>query len=109
MSKWYRQVTADMSNIVSAISHFETEIELARLECGMKGVLREAGPRHAPPEQRSHHQEVEAHFSSFNTKMRKILSKISFVLIPRKLQLEHLSPRDADKFVDGEEDVVALQ
>ena len=27
MSKWYRRVTANMSDIVEAISHFEKEIE----------------------------------------------------------------------------------
>ena len=63
MSRWYRQVTADMSNIVSAISHFETEIEQARLECGMKGVL-EKQARDMPGivEQRFNQlHEVEAH------------------------------------------------
>ena len=78
MSKWYRQVTADMSNIVSAISHFETEIEQARLECGMKGVL-EKQARDMPGivEQRFNQlQEVEAILEYLNTEMRKIRSKI---------------------------------
>ena len=39
MSKWYRRVTTNMSDIVEAISHFEKEIEEARFECGMKGIL----------------------------------------------------------------------
>ena len=44
MSRWYRQVTADMSNIVISIPYSETEIEQARLECGMKGVLEKQAP-----------------------------------------------------------------
>ena len=39
MSAWYRKVTANLGEIVSAISHFEQQIDEARFECGMKGVL----------------------------------------------------------------------
>ena len=79
MSRWYRQVTADMSNIVLNILISQTEIEQARLECGMKGVLEKQAPDMLPtrttfsPTQK----EVEAH-STFNTKKcEKILCKIS--------------------------------
>ena len=36
MSVWYRKVTANLSEIVDTISHFEKEIDQARFECGMK-------------------------------------------------------------------------
>ena len=39
MSVWYRKVTANLGEIVPAISHYEKEIEQARFECSMKGVL----------------------------------------------------------------------
>ena len=109
MSKWYRSVTSDMSNIVQAISHFEPEIEQARLECGMKGVLeRQARDMPGIVEQRFNQlQEVEAILEYLNTEMRKIRSKIFRKYLESYNRA--LSSRDAERFVDGEEDVVALQ
>ena len=109
MSQWYRKVTADMSEIVSAISHFEREIDQARLECGMKGNL-ERQSRDMPGivEHRFNQlQEVEAILEYLNTEMRKIRSKTFRKYL--ESYNKALSSRDAEKFVDGEEDVVALQ
>lgn len=109
MSQWYRKVTSDMSEIVSAISHFEQEIDQARLECGMKGNL-ERQSRDMPGivEHRFNQlQEVEAILEYLNTEMRKVRSKIFRKYLESYNRA--LSSRDAEKFVDGEEDVVALQ
>lgn len=109
MSTWYRKVTSDMSDIVGAISHFEVELDQARLECGMKGNL-EKQSRDMPGivEFRFNQlQEVEAILEYLNTEMRKIRSKIFRKYLESYNRA--LSSRDAEKFVDGEEDVVALQ
>lgn len=109
MSQWYRKVTADMSEIVSAISHFEREIDQARLECSMKGNL-ERQSRDMPGivEHRFNQlQEVEAILEYLNTEMRKIRSKTFRKYL--ESYNKALSSRDAEKYVDGEEDVVALQ
>ena len=109
MSTWYRKVTSDMSDIVGAISHFEMELDQARLECGMKGNL-EKQSRDMPGivEFRFNQlQEVEAILEYLNTEMRKIRSKIFRKYLESYNRA--LSSRDAEKFVDGEEDVVALQ
>ena len=109
MSTWYRKVTSDMSDIVGAISHFEMELDQARLECGMKGNL-ERQSRDMPGivEFRFNQlQEVEAILEYLNTEMRKIRSKIFRKYLESYNRA--LSSRDAEKFVDGEEDVVALQ
>ena len=69
MSKWYRRVTTNMSDIVEAISHFEKEIEEARFECGMRGNL-ETQSRDIPGivENRVNQlQEVEAILEYLNT------------------------------------------
>lgn len=98
-----------MSEIVSAISHFEQEIDQARLECGMKGNL-ERQSRDMPGivEHRFNQlQEVEAILEYLNTEMRKIRSKTFRKYLEGYNRA--LSSRDAEKFVDGEEDVVALQ
>lgn len=109
MSTWYKRVTANMGEIVSAISHFEREIDQAKLECGMKGNL-ERQSRDMPGivEHRFNQlQEVEAILEYLNTEMRKTRS----LLFRKYLESynRQLSSRDAEKFVDGEEDVVSLQ
>lgn len=98
-----------MAEIVNAISHFEREIESARFECGMKGNL-EKQSRDMPGivEHRFNQlQEVEAILEYLNTEMRRTRSKIFRKFLESYNRA--LSSRDAEKFVDGEEEVVNLQ
>ena len=98
-----------MAEIVSAISHFEREIDSARYECGMKGNL-EKQSRDMPGivEHRFNQlQEVEAILEFLNTEMRRTRSKIFRKFLESYNRA--LSSRDAEKFVDGEEEVVNLQ
>ncbi len=109
MSVWYRKVTANLGEIVSAISHFEKEIDNARFECSMKGVL-EKQSRDMPGivEHRFNQlQEVEAILEFLNTEMRKLRSQTFRKFLENYNKA--LSSRDADKFVDGEQNVVDLQ
>ena len=109
MSVRYSKVTANMGEIVNAISHFETEIDQAKYECGMKGNL-EKQSRDMPGivEHRFNQlQEVEAILEYLNTEMRKLRSKIFRKYLENYNRA--LSSRDAEKFVDGEDDVVDLQ
>ena len=109
MSIWYRKVTANLGEIVSAISHFEKEIDQARFECSMKGNL-EKQSRDMPGivEHRFNQlQEVEAILEFLNTEMRKLRSQTFRKFLENYNKA--LSSRDADKFVDGEQDVVDLQ
>ena len=98
-----------MGEIVNAISHFEKEIDQAKYECGMKGNL-EKQSRDMPGivEHRFNQlQEVEAILEYLNTEMRKLRSKIFRKYLENYNRA--LSSRDAEKFVDGEDDVVNLQ
>tara|TARA_B100000809_G_C15076918_1_gene508185 strand:- start:423 stop:881 length:459 start_codon:yes stop_codon:yes gene_type:complete len=109
MSKWYRKVSANMGEIVNAISHFEKEISEARYECSMKGNL-EKQSRDMPGivEHRFNQlQEVEAILEHLNTEMRRLRSKTFRRFLENYNKA--LSSRDAEKFVDGEDDVVNLQ
>ena len=109
MSVWYRKVTANLGEIVSAISHFEKEIDQARFECSMKGVL-EKQSRDMPGivEHRFNQlQEVEAILEFLNTEMRKLRSQTFRKFLENYNKA--LSSRDADKYVDGEQNVVDLQ
>ena len=109
MSKWYRKVSANMGEIVNAISHFEKEISEARYECSMKGNL-EKQSRDMPGivEHRFNQlQEVEAILEHLNTEMRRLRSKTFRKFL--ESYNKALTSRDAEKFVDGEDDVVNLQ
>ena len=109
MSVWYRKVTANLGEIVAAISHYEKQIDEARFECSMKGVL-EKQSRDMPGivEHRFNQlQEVEAILEFLNTEMRTLRSKTFRKFLENYNKA--LSSRDADKFVDGEQDVVDLQ
>tara|TARA_B100001057_G_C22809010_1_gene934622 strand:- start:858 stop:1316 length:459 start_codon:yes stop_codon:yes gene_type:complete len=109
MSVWYRKVTSNLGEIVSAISHFEKEIDQARLECGMKGNL-EKQSRDMPGivEHRFNQlQEVEAILEFLNTEMRKLRAKTFRKFLENYNKA--LSSRDAEKYVDGEQEVVDLQ
>ena len=109
MSVWYRKVTANLGEIVTAISHFEKEIDQARYECGMKGNL-EKQSRDMPGivEHRFNQlQEVEAILEFLNTEMRKLRAKTFRKFLENYNKA--LSSRDAEKYVDGEQEVVDLQ
>jgi hypothetical protein len=109
MSQWYSKVTADIGEIVSAISWFEVQIDEARYECSMKGNL-EKQSRDMPGvvEHRFNQlQEVEAILEFLNTEMRKLRSRTFRKYLENYNRA--LSSRDAEKFVDGEQDVVDLQ
>ena len=109
MSVWYRKVTANLGEIVAAISHYEKQIDEARFECSMKGVL-EKQSRDMPGivEHRFNQlQEVEAILEYLNTEMRKLRSKTFRKYLENYNKA--LTSRDAEKYVDGEEDVVSLQ
>ena len=109
MSSWYRKVTANMGEIVNAISHFEQQLAEAKFECSMKGNL-EKQSRDMPGivEHRFNQlQEVEAILEHLNTEMRKLRSQTFRKFLENYNKA--LSSRDAEKYVDGEQSVVDLQ
>ena len=109
MNKWHRilVLNEDIDKIHDAIDDFENELEEARKECQIKGSLEQAASR-LPGlfEYRfSQLQEVEAILEHLNIELRKMRS------IHYKSYLEGynrtLTYRDIEKYIDGEDDVVA--
>lgn len=110
MSHWYRKVTANMAEIVPAISHFEQQLDEGRYECSLKGLTIEKHSRDMPGivEHRFNQlQEVEAILEFLNTEMRKTRSRLFRQYLEKYNKA--LTSRDAEKYVDGEDDVVSLQ
>lgn len=109
MAGWFNAVKADLSQLLNAISFYEKELEDAKFEAGLKGNL-ERNSRDVPgivAYRFGQLQEIEAILEFLNIELRKIHRK------HYRKYLEHynkvLSSRDADKFADGEQEVIDME
>ena len=106
---WYNKVSKNISLIPECIKHFEDELAQAKRECGIYGNLEKASA--ALPgivEQRFNQlQEIEAILEYLNIEKRRLRSKTFRNYLEKYNKV--LSSRDADKYVDGEQDVVDLE
>lgn len=109
MSGWYNKVKDDLANIVPAITFYEKELEDARKETYLTGVL-ERNSREIPgivAWRFGQLQEVEAILEFLNIEMRKI-HRAKY-----RKYLEHynkaLSSRDADKFAESDQDYIDME
>ena len=106
---WYSKVRQDIANIVPAIQHFEQQLDEARLDCGLKGNV-EKHSRDMPGivEYRFIQlQELEAILEYLNIEMRKI--KTGHYKKYLEGYNKALSSRDADKYAEGEQEVIDQQ
>ena len=109
MAGWYQKIAKDISAIPEAIKHYESELESAKAECRIRGNVEKASANMPGiVEQRFNQlQQIEAILNYLNIELRRTRSK-SF-----KKFLENynraLSSRDAEKYVDGEQDVVDME
>jgi hypothetical protein len=108
MSTWYNKVVGDLGTIVDSITYFENELQEARFECRIKGSLEKASSSlPGLTEYRFNQlQEIEAILEHLNIELRKVRS----VTFRKYLEAynRQLSSRDAEKFVDSEQDVIDL-
>lgn len=109
MTDWYRQVSGDISRLPDAIAYYESELHGARIETSIKGNL-ESNSRLMPGvvEHRFNQlQEVEAILEWLNIQLRKKRSEVFKKFIENYNRA--LSSRDAEKYVDGDKDVIEWQ
>lgn len=108
MSTWYYKVSDDVNAVVDAIAYFENEISEARGEIPIKGNLERASASlPGISEYRFNQlQEVESILEHLNIKLRKKRSEVFKKFLENYNR--QLSSRDAEKYVDGDNDVVAL-
>lgn len=110
MAGWYNKVSKDMSNLPDCIEHFEDELDHARgTDLMLKGkpIERLSAEMPGVVEQRYNQlQEIEAILEYLNSELRRIRSNAF------RKYLEHynraLTSRDAEKYVEGEADVVDM-
>jgi len=106
---WYSKITQDLSNIPKFIDYYNNELINAKIEVKVNGNV-EVNIKELPgvTEQRFYQlQEIEAVLEYLNIQIRKIRRKYF------KKYLEGynraLSSRDAEKYVDGEDEVVNFE
>lgn len=106
---WYTKVSNDLSQLPDFIEHFTTELESAKFEVGVKGsVQKNLASLPGITEHRFNQlQTIEAVLNYLNIQVRKIRSATF------KKYLENynraLSSRDAERYVDGEPDVIDME
>ncbi len=109
MVQWYTKVSQDMTNIPDMIDYFNGELEEARGECHIKGNLERTAA--ALPGHVEHRffqlQELEAILQYMNLELRKIRKKHFQYYMEGYGRA--LTSRDAEKYVDGEDEVVDME
>jgi hypothetical protein len=109
MTNWLTRIKQDLANIVPAIDYYETELTEARKDISLRGNI-EKHSRDMPGvvENRfSQLQEIESILEYLNIEMRKIRSAKFRKFLENYNKA--LSSRDAEKYVDGDPDVVDQQ
>jgi hypothetical protein len=106
---WYTRVTSNLSSIPDFISHYERELEEAKKECRIGGLV-ERNIKELPgvTEHRFNQlQEIEAVLNYLNIQLRKIRRKHFQKYL--EAYARALTSRDAEKYVDGEDEVVDFE
>ena len=106
---WYSRVTSDLGTIPDFISHYESELDSAKQECRVGGLI-EKNITSLPGivEHRFNQlQEIEAVLNYLNIQLRKIRRKYFQKYLEGYARA--LTSRDAEKYVDGEEEVIDFE
>jgi hypothetical protein len=106
---WYSKVVADLSNIPDFIAHYEGELEDARRDVRIGGLVEKNIT--ALPGITEHRfnqlQEIEAILNHLNIQLRKIRRKHFQKYLEGYNRA--LTSRDAEKYVDGEDEVIDFE
>ena len=108
MINWYNEVSRDIKKIPECIKYFETELNNAKREVRIYGNLEKASA--SPPgiveERFGQLQQIEAILEYLNIELRRLRSKTFRKFLENYNRA--LSSRDAEKYVDGEADVIDM-
>jgi uncharacterized protein YfdQ (DUF2303 family) len=106
---WYSKVVADLSNIPDFISHYEQELNEAKRDCRVGGIIEKNIT--ALPGITEHRfnqlQEIEAVLNYLNIQLRKIRRRHFQKYLEGYARA--LTSRDAEKYVDGEDEVIEFE
>ena len=103
---WYNRVTRDLGEIPGFILYYEGELDMAKREISIRGNVEKAASN--LPGQTEHRfnqlQEIEAVLEYLNIQLRKIRRRHFQKYLENYNRA--LSSRDAEKYVDGEDEVI---
>jgi hypothetical protein len=106
---WYSKVVADLTNLPDFISHYERELDDAKRDCRVGGIIEKNIT--ALPGVTEHRfnqlQEIEAVLNYLNIQLRKIRRKHFQKYLEGYARA--LTSRDAEKYVDGEDEVIEFE
>jgi len=106
---WYSKVTASLDALPDFIAYYERELEEAKKECRVGGLIEKNIT--ALPGITEHRfnqlQEVEAVLNFLNIQLKKIRRKYFQKYLEGYARA--LTSRDAEKYVDGEDDVIDFE
>jgi hypothetical protein len=106
---WYSKVVADLGNIPDFIAHYEGELEDAKRDVRIGGLVEKNIT--ALPGITEHRfnqlQEIEAILNHLNIQLRKIRRKHFQKYLEGYNRA--LTSRDAEKYVDGEDEVIDFE
>jgi hypothetical protein len=106
---WYSKVVADLGNIPDFIAYYERELEDAKRDVRVGGLV-EKNIKELPgiTEHRFNQlQEIEAVLNYLNIQLRKIRRKHFQKYL--EAYARALTSRDAEKYVDGEDEVIDFE
>lgn len=103
---WYSKIVDSLANIPDFINHYENELRSAKFEISVKGkVEKNLADLPGLTEHRFNQlQEIEAILNYLNIQLRKIRRKHFQKYLEGYNRA--LTSRDAEKYVDGEEEVI---
>jgi hypothetical protein len=106
---WLSRVTTDLGAIPDFIAHYEKELESARRDCNIGGLVeKNISALPGITEHRFNQlQEIEAILNHLNIQLRKIRRRHFQKYLEGYARA--LSSRDAEKYVDGEDEVVDFE
>jgi len=109
LSQWYNRVVNDIGQIPGFINYFESELEEAKRECIVKGIVeRNITALPGITEHRFNQlQEIEAVLNHLNIQLRRIRRKHFQKYLEGYARA--LTSRDAEKYVDGEDEVIDFE
>jgi hypothetical protein len=106
---WYSRVTSDLGAIPDFIAHYERELEGAKSECRVGGLIEKniAALPGITEHRFNQLQEIEAILNYLNIQLRKIRRKYFQKYLEGYARA--LTSRDAEKYVDGEDEVIDFE
>jgi len=106
---WYSRVVSNLGLIPDFIAHYEHELDSARRDCKIGGVIeKNISALPGITEHRFNQlQEIEAVLNYLNIQLRKIRTKHFKKFLEGYARA--LTSRDAEKYVDGEDEVIDME